>query len=167
MWLIVTKIQQTHFTTRLYSLILSLYHTKSTTPQHQLRLKLSVVNTVQLNESLKLLNPTAKEKKPLAAVPGVGWSLQMLMHVFLNRNFDNDKDHIVRMFDYYKSFFDNIMFVLYPEGTVFWPDTKVNVPVKKQAKVVILCSSGKIRQVCRITGTKSLQECFIAANNGF
>ena len=41
------------------------------------------------------------------------------MHIFLNRSFDDDKDHISSMFDYYNAHFDNILFVLYPEGKIF------------------------------------------------
>jgi 1-acyl-sn-glycerol-3-phosphate acyltransferase len=79
---------------------------------------------VPLIDANRLLDLRFSLKKPLAAVPGVGWSLQFLMHIFLNRNFDNDKDHIAKCFDYYRDYFNNILFVLYPEGTVFWPDTK-------------------------------------------
>jgi len=79
---------------------------------------------IPIIDANRLLDMRFSLKKPLASVPGVGWSLQFLMHIFLNRNFENDKAHIAKVFDYYKCYFDNILFVLYPEGTVFWPDTK-------------------------------------------
>ena len=79
---------------------------------------------IPIIDANRLLDMRFSLKKPLASVPGVGWSLQFLMHIFLNRNFENDKAHIAKVFDYYKCYFDNILFILYPEGTVFWPDTK-------------------------------------------
>lgn len=74
------------------------------------------------NDRLKELRFSLKA--PLKNVPGVGWSLQFLRHIFLQRNFENDKGHIRALFKFYKEHLRNIFFVLYPEGTVMWPDTR-------------------------------------------
>jgi hypothetical protein len=48
-------------------------------------------------------------------VPGVGWSLQYLKHLFLNRNFEEDKNHIKNLFTFYQNSLSELFFVLYPE----------------------------------------------------
>jgi len=63
-------------------------------------------------------------KAPLRNVPFIGWFLQLNCHIFLNRNFEADKGHISKMLKFFQDFNDELTLVLYPEGTVLWPDTK-------------------------------------------
>merc|ERR1711970_643822 len=108
-------------------------------------------------------------KAPLMKVPGVGWSLQYLKHLFLNRNFEKDKNHIKNLFTFYQNSLSELFFVLYPEGTVMWPDTQLksknyakakNLPGAEYKHLLSPRTTGFefILEQCRRTGIETIYD---------
>ena len=88
-------------------------------------------------------------------VPFIGWFLQLNCHIFLNRDFEKDKPHIAQMIEYYQEYNEELNLVLYPEGTVMWPDTleKSNLFAEKNNLPKFECLLQP-----RVTGFKFLVE---------
>lgn len=121
---------------------------------HRTRLDWLLILNMLMNEG-RIPGLRFSLKAPLKNVPFIGWFLQLNCHIFLNRNFEADKEHIAQMLQFYNEYNDHLTLVLYPEGTVLWPDTK-----RKSDQFAEKNNLAKFEHVLqpRVTGLKYLVE---------
>jgi len=62
-------------------------------------------------------------KAPLKYVPGAGWACQCAGFLFLQRNWDHDREHISQGLEYFSKVKSKPQYLLFPEGTDFEPNT--------------------------------------------
>lgn len=58
-------------------------------------------------------------KSPLKWAPGFGWAMQQAGFMFLNRHWDDDKDNMAHLVDYYNTLKHPMELLIFPEGTDF------------------------------------------------
>ncbi|XP_059143317.1 lysocardiolipin acyltransferase 1-like [Physella acuta] len=61
-------------------------------------------------------------KASLKKFPGAGWAMQCAGFLFLNRKWDEDKDHISNGIHYFSQVHSKPQFLLFPEGTDMCPN---------------------------------------------
>ena len=64
-------------------------------------------------------------KGALRAVPVFGWTMQLMMFIFLSRNRDEDLPHISNVFSYLHSVGTQPSVLIFPEGTDLSPSNIV------------------------------------------
>ncbi|XP_044294054.1 lysocardiolipin acyltransferase 1 isoform X4 [Varanus komodoensis] len=63
-------------------------------------------------------------KSSLKAIPGFGWAMQVAAFIFIQRKWEEDKNHFEKMLDYFCDIREPLQLLIFPEGTDLTDDTK-------------------------------------------
>ncbi|XP_043914832.1 lysocardiolipin acyltransferase 1 [Protopterus annectens] len=64
-------------------------------------------------------------KKSLKSIPGFGWAMQVASFIFIQRRWEQDKQHFEDMLDYFCDIREPLQLLIFPEGTDLTANTKV------------------------------------------
>ncbi|XP_065445419.1 lysocardiolipin acyltransferase 1 isoform X10 [Chrysemys picta bellii] len=56
-------------------------------------------------------------KSSLKSVPGFGWAMQVAAFIFIQRKWEDDKNHFENMLDYFCDIHEPLQLLIFPEGT--------------------------------------------------
>ncbi|XP_065445416.1 lysocardiolipin acyltransferase 1 isoform X6 [Chrysemys picta bellii] len=63
-------------------------------------------------------------KSSLKSVPGFGWAMQVAAFIFIQRKWEDDKNHFENMLDYFCDIHEPLQLLIFPEGTDLTANTK-------------------------------------------
>ncbi|XP_048365691.1 lysocardiolipin acyltransferase 1 [Sphaerodactylus townsendi] len=63
-------------------------------------------------------------KSSLKGIPGFGWAMQVAAFIFIQRKWEEDKNHFENMLDYFCDIHEPLQLLLFPEGTDLTENTK-------------------------------------------
>ncbi|XP_050804559.1 lysocardiolipin acyltransferase 1 isoform X1 [Gopherus flavomarginatus] len=63
-------------------------------------------------------------KSSLKSVPGFGWAMQVAAFIFIQRKWEDDKNHFENMLDYFCDIREPLQLLIFPEGTDLTANTK-------------------------------------------
>ncbi|XP_054758615.2 lysocardiolipin acyltransferase 1-like isoform X1 [Lytechinus pictus] len=63
-------------------------------------------------------------KNELKHLPGPGWAMQIASYIFLKRRWEQDKESLAMMLDYFCDMRYNAQYLIFPEGTDYNDDSK-------------------------------------------
>uniref|UniRef100_A0A7M4EMD5 Lysocardiolipin acyltransferase 1 n=1 Tax=Crocodylus porosus TaxID=8502 RepID=A0A7M4EMD5_CROPO len=63
-------------------------------------------------------------KSSLKSVPGFGWAMQVAAFIFIQRKWEDDKNHFEKMLDYFCDIREPLQLLIFPEGTDLTANTK-------------------------------------------
>ncbi|XP_077197119.1 lysocardiolipin acyltransferase 1 isoform X1 [Paroedura picta] len=63
-------------------------------------------------------------KSSLKGIPGFGWAMQVAAFIFIQRKWDEDKNHFENMLDYFCDIREPLQLLIFPEGTDLTENTK-------------------------------------------
>ncbi|RMC12311.1 hypothetical protein DUI87_09824 [Hirundo rustica rustica] len=56
-------------------------------------------------------------KSSLKSIPGFGWAMQVAAFIFIQRKWEDDKNHFEKMLDYFCDIREPLQLLIFPEGT--------------------------------------------------
>ncbi|XP_060101410.1 lysocardiolipin acyltransferase 1 [Heteronotia binoei] len=63
-------------------------------------------------------------KSSLKGIPGFGWAMQVAAFIFIQRKWEEDKNHFENMLDYFCDIHEPLQLLIFPEGTDLTENTK-------------------------------------------